>query len=460
MSDAPFMLGISGCRGIVDATMTSVVAARLAACWGEHLAKSSAESSDAPLVCLGRDSRPSGAAFLAAAAAGLTQVGCKVVDLGIVATPTLGVAIGAMRAAGGVMITASHNPGEWNGLKLLDHRGTAPGGDTAKGVVERYNRGGPPDIDALAVVPCDVETRATDTHLSKVLGLVHPGRVQAAAPRVFLDSVRGAGGPAGRALLDAMGCDVVHQNHQTDGAFPRPPEPTEDNLRLVSNDVVNAGAMVGFVQDPDADRLAVLDARGRYIGEEFTLVLAAWAVLRNRPGSVVVANMSTSRMIDHIAARFNCTVRRSAVGEANVAQLMRTTGAAIGGEGNGGVIVPEVTWVRDSLSAMALTLDLAVSESASISELVASVPPHAMVKRTLPLADRDMLAPALDRLRTAFAHESLDESDGIRIDLDEGWVHVRPSNTEPIARIISEASSAASAAALADRIAAAAGLSQ
>ncbi|MCH2135984.1 MAG: phosphoglucosamine mutase [Phycisphaerales bacterium] len=452
MSD-PFMLGISGCRGIVGSTMTPQVAARLAACWGERL---KAEHSD-PLVVIGRDSRPSGAALGAAAASALTSIGCRVVDLGIVATPTAGVVIGALQAAGGVLITASHNPGQWNGVKLLDHRGTAPPADLAGSIVERYNAGGPEGIDAQVTEDVPFEGRANDTHVAKVLGRIPPMRVASAAPRVLLDSVRGAGGPAGRRLLEAMGCDLVHLEAEPDGAFPRSPEPTAENLAQVGPKVVQAGAAVGFVQDPDADRLALLDEQGRYIGEEYTLALAAWAVLRDRPG-VAAANLSTSRMIDDVAQRFGSTVVRTAVGEANVAQAMREQSALIGGEGNGGVILPEVTWVRDSLSGMALVLDLMAAEQATLSQLVDQLPSYAMVKQKVPLPDRDALEPALERLQRAFAEEQIDDSDGVRIDLDQGWVHLRPSNTEPIARLIAEASDRQGASELAQRVARAAGL--
>jgi phosphomannomutase len=454
MTADPFMLGISGCRGIVDSTMTINVAARLAACWGERLRDTHAE----PLVVLGRDSRPSGAAYAAAAAAGLHHVGCKVVDLGIVATPTVGVAIGALGADGGVLITASHNPGQWNGVKLLDRLGTAPGADLAGAIVRRYEDGGPDGVDATAVVHVGTESRANDTHVSKVLGCVHPSRVQAMNPRVLLDSVRGAGGPAGRMLLEAMGCEVTHLAAETDGLFPRSPEPTAENLSHLGPSVVEHNAVAGFVQDPDADRMAMLDETGRYIGEEYTLALGAWAVLRGTTGGVTAANLSTSRMIDDIAKRFNATVHRTAVGEANVAQAMREHGAVVGGEGNGGVILPAVTWVRDSLSAMALVLDLLAAEGCSLSELVNTLPGYAMIKRKAPLANRAALEPALGKLRKAFANERIDASDGVRIDLEEGWVHVRPSNTEPIARVIAEAANEAQAQSLADRVAKAAGL--
>ena len=455
MTADPFMLGISGCRGIVGSTMTADVAARLAACWGERLVAATKD----PLVVLGRDSRPSGEEFAAAAAAGLHHVGCRVVDVGIVATPTVGVAIGALGADGGVLITASHNPGEWNGIKLLDRQGTAPPIALAGEIVERYHAGGPDGVDSAALVEVGTDSRANDTHVSKVLGRIPPGRVQTMAPRVLLDSVRGAGGPAGRHLLKAMGCDVVHLEAEPDGLFPRPPEPTADNLAHLGPRVIEHGAVVGFVQDPDADRMAILDERGRYIGEEYTLALGAWAVLRGTSGAATAANLSTSRMIDDVAARFGATVHRSAVGEANVAEAMRTHGAIVGGEGNGGVILPDVTWVRDSLSSMALVLDLMAAEGRSISELVDAIPRYTMIKRKVPLASRDELAPALDMLRTAFAGERIDDSDGVRIDLEEGWVHLRPSNTEPIARLIAEAADEPAAEALVNRVAKAAGLS-
>jgi phosphomannomutase len=442
------MLGVSGVRGIVGQTMTEQVAQRFAACWGAHLV---AESEATPIVCLGRDTRPSGEAFAAAAAAGLSGAGCRVIDLGVVATPTVGVMIGATGARGGVVITASHNPAQWNGLKLLDCFGTAPSPQLASEIIDVFC--GEATIETAEVAgEITTDSRATDTHVSKVLGAVDPMPLRDRGFHVVLDSVHGAGVAGGGSLLGHFGCDVTHLGEQPDGNFQHTPEPTAENLVELCEAVRAAKADIGCAQDPDADRLALVDEHGTYIGEEYTLVLAAWRVLLENPSVTLVANLSTSRMIDDLAAKFGAHVQRSAVGEANVAAVMRAHGAAMGGEGNGGVILPQITFVRDSLSGMALVLDLMRREAKSLSQLVAELPAYVILKQKLPLANRDELAPALERLRSGFPGGQINDCDGVRIDLPEGWAHVRPSNTEPIARIIVEAKDEQSAQALVAKV--------
>ncbi len=453
MSAAPLMLGVSGARGIVGETMTDQVVRRFAACWGARLAR----SGKVTRVCLGRDSRPSGHAFAKAAAAGLAGAGCDVLDLGIVATPTVGVMIGAAQASGGVVLTASHNPAEWNGLKLLDEFGTAPNPELAGDIIGVF-QGGEDVETAEQRGTVAEEPRATDTHVARVLGGVDPMPIRERGFQVVLDSVNGAGGPGAASLLGHLGCSLTHLGRATDGDFWHVPEPIAENLTGLADAVRDGDADVGFAQDPDADRLAIVDETGQYIGEEYTLVLAAWRVLLDNPGAAVVANLSTSRMIDDVAARFGGRVHRSAVGEANVAFLMRSCGAAVGGEGNGGVILPSITFVRDSLSGMALVLDLMRREGKPLSELVAEIPRYVIVKEKLPLAAREDLAPALERLRAGFPEAKIDDCDGVRLDLPEGWAHVRPSNTEPIARIIVEADDVAAAAELVARVREASGL--
>jgi phosphomannomutase len=453
MSDAPLMLGVSGARGIVGKTMTPQVARRYAACWGAHLA-SATEST--PTVCLGRDSRPSGSEFAAAAAAGLAGAGCAVIDLGLVATPTVGVMIGVTRAAGGVVITASHNPAPWNGLKLLDHHGTAPSPHLAGEIVATFR--GTDDVETASISePATLEARGTDTHVAKVLGLINPMPLRERGFKVVLDSVNGAGAVGGRSLLEALGCELTHLGSEPDGDFWHTPEPTAANLTGLCEAVREHGADIGCAQDPDADRLALVDEQGRYIGEEYTLVLAAWRVLLDAPGATLVANLSTSRMIDDLAARFGATVHRSAVGEANVAALMREHGSIVGGEGNGGVILPAITFVRDSLSGMALVLDLMRREDKTLSALVDEIPRYVLIKEKVDLVGPADLDPALARMRAAFPGAKIDDFDGVRIDLPEGWAHLRPSNTEPIARIIVEATTEDAARGLVERVRAATG---
>ncbi len=450
-NQAPLMLSVSGARGIVGASMTADVARRLAAIWGSHLA---ATANGTPRVVLGRDSRPSGSMLAEAAAQGLAGAGCEVVRLGIVTTPTAGVMIGAMRAAGGIMITASHNPTPWNGLKLLDGNGTAPPADTASSIIERYRSDEAiPTSDALPTI--STETRGHDTHVAKVLGQIDPVPIQACGFKVVLDSVNGAGGPAGSQLLNLLGCDLHHVNAETNGHFAHPPEPKEENLRDLCEVVKTTGSVVGFAQDPDADRLAIVDDLGRYIGEEYTLALAAKSWLALNPGSPVVANLSTSRLIDGIADQFGSIVHRSPVGEANVAQVMRSNDARLGGEGNGGVMLPAVTWIRDSLTAMSLVLQLMARESRPLSAIVDDMPSYAMIKQTITLEGADAsekLAASMDLLQSHYERQTdadVSTVDGVRIDLPSGWMHLRPSNTEPIARLIVESASEEAAEALA-----------
>ncbi len=293
---------------------------------------------------------------------------------------------------------------------------------------------------------------ANTIHVERVKRVVDVGRIRARGYHVVLDSVNGAGGPAGRMLLEDLGCRVTHLNSEPTGQFAHTPEPIRENLTELSAATVSAGADVGFAQDPDADRLAIVDAQGTYIGEEYTLALAARHAFSTRPGSAC-ANLSTSRMIDALAeaAGNGCSVLRSAVGEANVVDLMRRSDCVIGGEGNGGVIDPRVVFVRDSLTAMALTLQVMVDMDASLADVVATIPRFEMIKQKFE-CDGARIDRALDAVRTAFAKERLSTVDGVRIDWPEGWVHVRGSNTEPIMRVIGEADDAATAEHLIGRV--------
>ena len=254
-----------------------------------------------------------------------------------------------------------------------------------------------------------------------------------------------------------------HLNGEQTGIFAHSPEPTAENLQDLAREVgLTDGAACGFAQDPDADRLAVIDETGRYIGEEYTLALAALRILQVHGPVALAANLSTSRMIDDIAARFpGASVLRTAVGEANVVAGMRTCDATLGGEGNGGVIIPTVGWVRDSIAAMALVLDLMASDGRPLSAIVDDLPRYAMVKRKQDLSQiggRDAIQPALDRVRDLHAGGRMNDVDGVRVDFDHGWVHLRASNTEPIIRVIAESGSREEAEALADRIAEESGL--
>jgi phosphomannomutase len=467
------MLSVSGARGIAGVTMTAETAARFGAAVASEL-RATAASGTRPKVVVGRDGRASGEWLAPAAVAGLRACGCDVADIGVCATPTVAVMIGALGAHGGLMCTASHNPIEWNGIKALDRDGLAPPPEAAGRIIARFRTGdlawerGDSRGGTLSAVD-----GADRTHVDRVLSHVDAAAIAAVHIAVTLDSVNGGGAASGRMLLEALGCDLAHLNGERTGTFAHTPEPTERNLRDLAAAVeARAGAMagdgrmlVGFAQDPDADRLAIIDERGRYIGEECTLALCARRILSRSGPVALAANLSTSRMIDDIAAQVpGASVTRSAVGEANVVSAMRASGATIGGEGNGGVIWPPICLVRDSLSAMALVLELMAMEGKPISTLVAELPQYAMVKRTLDLSAVGGTAavPALLRA-VAAAHASaagasVSTIDGVRVDVPQGWVHFRASNTEPIMRIIAEGRTPEDAMRLARDCASSAGL--
>jgi phosphomannomutase len=359
------------------------------------------------------------------------------------------------------MITGSHNPVEWNGLKCIGPDGAAPPRPEVDRILQRFG-----ERDFQLARPRDYAAREHDAggseaHIEKVLAQVDSEAIRSAGLRVVLDSVNGAGATAGRTLLNALGCKWTLLNGEPHGHFARGPEPVPENLGQLARRTADEQADVGFAQDPDADRLAIVDEAGRCIGEECTLVLAARRWLDLHGGGPVVVNLSTSRMIDDVAGACpGATVHRTPVGEAHVVQGMQRAGATLGGEGNGGVILRPVCLIRDSLSAMALVLDLAAATGRPLSAIVAQLPAYVMVKRRYEIepGDGSAVARALERVTNRFAGADLNTDDGLRLDLDDGWAHLRPSNTEPIVRLIAEARSAQRVQELIDEVAGAAGL--
>jgi len=451
------VVSVSGIRGIVGETFAPDQALGLAAAFAATVAQGGR-------VVLGRDSRPTGELFAQAVAAGLRGAGCDVIDLGIVPTPTVPVMIGELSAAGGIQVSASHNNVEWNALKFFS--GTCRNIDQTQldRLLAAYAK--PPTWSRWAGVGgWRLHDGALDVHLARVLRNVDVERIRARRFTVLIDSVNGAGSVIAPRLLARLGCRVVPVWTRPDQPFPRDPEPTAANLATTCALVAAAGADLGFVQDPDADRLAIIDARGRYIGEEYTLVLCALARIGaaiaagSSPRQVVACtNLSTSRMLDDVASRFGTRVERSRVGEAHVVDAMERHGAVIGGEGNGGVIDPRVVIGRDSQAGMALVLDLLAREGAALHEVVAGIPAYAMHKEKIAL-DRDAVAAALPRVQAhALARgATVDTRDGLKLAWPDRWVHLRASGTEPVSRIIAEAPTAAEASALAIAVRQAAG---
>ncbi|MBK9189106.1 MAG: phosphoglucosamine mutase [Phycisphaerales bacterium] len=481
------MLSVSGCRGVVGQTLTPEVVARFAGAYASFLRE---RMGQAPSVVLGRDGRAGSAMVHHAAIAGLLGAGAHVIDLGVASTPTIAVMTDEMnrRQGGhcaGMVLTASHNPQAWNGLKCLLAEGglhgsaaCAPPATLAAGIIERFKAANVEWQGWEGVGSVDRDESSIETHVDRVMRALEDSGMCVLAGRlgegfrVALDSVNGAGAAAGRMMLESLSVDeVMHLGAGDDGLFPHPPEPTRENLGGAGGlcDAVREGECdIGFAQDPDADRLAIIDEQGRYIGEEYTLALSALALLEGMKaagtptkGLALVTNLSTSRMIDDIAARFEARVIRTPVGEANVVEAMKREGSPLGGEGNGGTIWPRVTYVRDSLASMAMVLWLMSplgggrGERRRLSAIVGELPSYAIEKRKVDLRSKDQASGAVEAIARAFASEKVDRSDGVWVDFASrrSWLHVRASNTEPIMRLIAEAPTSAQANALLDEAA-------
>ena len=431
------IISVSGMRGIVGENLSASVATDYGCAFGTFLEESCAGKKERFSVCVGRDSRPSGQKLGSAVAEGLCKVGVDVIDLGVVTTPGVGIMLRELGCAGGVVVTASHNPSQYNGIKLLLGNGVAPPGDSAEQVKKYFfdKHFGLVDSSDCGNVTANEQTDAT--HIAKVLAIVDRGAIAAKKFKVVLDSVNGAGGRVTKKMLAELGCEVSAINDEPSGLFAHGPEPTAENLRGLCEIVKTKGAEVGFAQDPDADRLAVVDENGNYIGEEYSLALAAQYIFGKRTGRAAT-NLSTSRMIDDIAERAGGQVIRTAVGEANVAAAMLEHDCIIGGEGNGGVIDLRVGPVRDSLVGIALVLQLMAETGKTVSQLVGEIGGYYMSKDKF-AADKSHAKQILNSAKRTFADAKLDTTDGCRFDFDDGWLHLRASNTEPVMRVIVEA---------------------
>ena len=432
MKGSQLKIGVSGVRGIVGESFTPALAADFAAAFGEYVGGGR--------VLVSRDTRQSGEMIEYAVVAGLIAVGCQPVLTGICPTPTLQIAVADSKASGGVAISASHNPVEWNALKFIGPQGTFLSEAESSELLDIYNqpdRAWVPEQDYHGIRKME---QAFAKHQERIFSLIDAEAIRSARFKVAIDPVNGVGSIFTRPFLEALGCEVVSIFDKPDGLFMRPPEPLPPHLAALGESVRASGACLGFAQDPDGDRLALVDKRGMPIGEQYTLVLAAEHVLSKTPGDVVV-NVQTTKAVEDLAHAHGCEVNYSMVGEINVVEAMRSHEAVIGGEGSsGGVIWPALHPCRDSFSAMALILEMLALRATSLDEILASLPRYVSRSSKFPCpaeAARDIL----QGFRALHPEEDVLLLDGIRLNIGKSWVLLRASNTEPVLRLTVEAPS-------------------
>lgn len=429
----PLKLGISGARGVVGESLTPEVVVRLAAAF--------AADRKGTTILVGGDTRVTGPMVRSALIGGLTGAGCGVLDCGICPTPSILLAASRRETGGGILVTASHNPIEWNALKFVGRDGFFLGPEEGAAMIRRFHdreeRYVPyNEIGTIRPGP-DVEAEHAEAVLS--LAMIEPERVKDASLKVVLDGTGGAGTRLAIDLLERLGCELHTIHCGADGYFPRPPEPKPENLGDLCRKVKEVGADIGFALDPDGDRLSLVSDEGEALVEETTLALAVDHVLAERPGPVVI-NLSTSRIIEDLAGKYGVSLYRAPVGEAHVAAEMVRRGAGIGGEGNGGVMFSALHSMRDAAIGIALILQSIAAKGRKVGAMVRDLPQYIILKSVID-ADQFDEEGLFSAMVSRFGEPEEDRRDGIRLAWERKWVHVRPSNTEPVVRIIAEAPS-------------------
>lgn len=446
---------ISGIRGTIGGNvgdnLTPIDAVKFAAAYGTFL-KNSLQK-DKLTVVIGRDARISGPMIHQLVMQTLIGLGINVIDLGLSTTPTVEVAVPLEKADGGIILTASHNPKQWNALKLLNNKGEFLSGAEGALILEiaesdNFNFA---DVDNLGKIT-EINDYM-DRHIDEVLNLklVDVDAVKQRKFKVVVDGVNSSGGIVIPALLEKMGVEVVKLYCEPNGHFPHNPEPLKEHLTDICELVVKEQADFGIVVDPDVDRLAFISNDGEMFGEEYTLVAVADYVLSKTPGNTV-SNMSSSRALRDITEKHGGTYEASAVGEVNVVELMKKNNAIIGGEGNGGIIYPEIHYGRDALVGVALFLTHLAKQDVDVASLRASYPQYFMSKNKIELTPEIDVDAILDAMQKKYADEKITTIDGVKIDFADSWVHLRKSNTEPIIRIYTEAPTQQQADDLAQKI--------
>ncbi|MCX2680159.1 phosphoglucosamine mutase [Galbibacter sp. EGI 63066] len=445
---------ISGIRGTIggktEENLTPLDAVKFAAAYGLWLKEQTKK--EKLTVVIGRDARLSGEMIQNLVSSTLIGLGIDVIDLGLSTTPTVEIAVPLEKADGGIILTASHNPKQWNALKLLNSKGEFLNGEEGKKILKIAEKEdfSFAEVDELGKIT--INDSYIDIHIDEVLDLplVDAEKIKAAKFKIVVDGVNSTGGIAIPKLLKELGVEVVELYCEPNGQFPHNPEPLKEHLSDICELVVKEKADLGIVVDPDVDRLAFITNEGEMFGEEYTLVACADYVLGKTKGNTV-SNMSSSRALRDVTEKHGGTYEASAVGEVNVVTLMKTNKAIIGGEGNGGIIYPESHYGRDALVGVGLFLTHLAEKGISVSELRAGYPSYFMSKKKIALTPSLDVDAILKAIEEKYANENLTTVDGVKIDFPENWVHLRKSNTEPIIRIYTEAKSQKEADSLADK---------
>jgi phosphomannomutase len=452
----PLIKSISGIRGTIGGSqgenLTPIDIVKFTAAYAAFLKKGITKSR--PRIVTGRDARTSGAMVAGLVNATLTAMGFDVIDAGLSTTPTIEIAVTETNADGGIILTASHNPAQWNALKLLDKNGEFISDAQGKEILEiaglnelkfaAYNNLGKTEKNETFI----------DLHIKKILELplVDVDAIKKAGFAVAVDAVNSTGGIAIPALLEALGVERIERLYcEPDGLFPHNPEPLPENISEITDLVVKKKCHVGFVVDPDVDRLAIVTEEGNTFGEEYTLVAVADYVLQNKPGNTV-SNLSSTRALRDVTEKAGGKYSASAVGEVNVVAMMKETNAVIGGEGNGGVIYPELHYGRDALVGIALFLTYLAKSGKRCSLLRYGYPDYFISKNKITLEPEMNVDSILQKIKEKYSKFPINTVDGVRIELDTDWVHLRKSNTEPIIRIYSESDSEAKSNHLAQKM--------
>jgi len=426
----PLKISISGVRGVVGDSLTPQLSASFAQAFGSYLGRGK--------VLVGQDARISGTMVKNAIYSGILSVGCQPVNIGICPIPSILILTKERKAIGGIAVTASHNPKDWNGLKFINGKGLFFNHSQIEEFLDIYHQGDFSLVKVENYKSLLYEKNPTDLHLKKLLNYLNVALIRRKKFKVAADCCNGAGAVLMPQFLKALGCQMILINTTLDGAFAHHPEPIPENISKLSRIIKDKNADIGFVQDADADRLAIVNEKGESIGEELTLALAVKYILNKNHGTVVT-NLSTTQAIDDIAGEHNAPVFRTKIGEINVVEEIINRKALIGGEGNGGVIFPEIHPCRDSFTAIGLTLEFMASSGKSISQLQEEIPKYYMIKDKIDGTSEQAYQMLRELKKKYSGKEQISTLDGLKINFRDAWVHIRPSNTESIIRIVAEA---------------------